>query len=127
MSGFAGRPGLTDIETAEVLLDESRSFLSAAEQAFDFFGFKAAADNLRRYRSGAGGKHTYTDEEIAEHPALLEAEDRNRTNFERSTFTTAAFRGRRGVRLRRPLASGHEVQPTIDVLRLRAEQSGVAG
>ena len=37
MSGFAGRPGLTDIETAEMLLDEARGFFSAAEQAFDFF------------------------------------------------------------------------------------------
>ena len=87
VSGFAGRPGLTDIETAEMLLDEARGFFSAAEQAFDFFGLRTAADNLRRYRSGHGRKHTYTDEEIAEHPALLEAEDRNRTNFERSAFT----------------------------------------
>ena len=87
MSGLIGRPGTTDIETAEALLDDSRSSFSAVEQGFDFFGRKTAADNLRRYRSGKGGIHTYTDEQIAEHPALLEAEDKNRTNFERATFT----------------------------------------
>lgn len=99
MSGFAGRPGLTDIETADALLDESRGFFSAVERGFDFFGFKTAADNLRRYRSGKGGTHTYTDEEIAEHPALLEAEDRNRTNFERATFTGRTGNTRLNARL----------------------------
>jgi hypothetical protein len=76
-----------DSETAKGLLDEARSFFSTVERAFDFFGFDTAADNLRRYRSGQGGTHTYPDAEIERHPAVLEAEDQNRTYFENRTFT----------------------------------------
>ena len=52
--GPLGYPGNTDLENAEALLDESRGFLTSVEKVFDFFGLDRAAENLRRYRSGAG-------------------------------------------------------------------------
>ncbi len=48
VSEFAGQPRLTDVETAEMLLDEARGRFSAAEQAFDFFVFSKTADYLLR-------------------------------------------------------------------------------
>lgn len=87
MSGLIGRPGITDWEVAEELLHEARGRFSVAEHVFDSRGYDTAAENLRRYRSGRGGLEEYSDDEIARHPALLDAEDRNRTRFESSTFT----------------------------------------
>lgn len=87
MSGLIGRPGITDWEVAEELLYGARDFFSSAEHAFDSRGYDAAAENVRRYRSGRGGLEEYSDAEIARHPALLDAEDANRTRFETQTFT----------------------------------------
>jgi hypothetical protein len=72
---------------AEELLHEARGTFSLAERVFDHRGYDTAAENVRRYRSGRGGLEEYSDEEIARHPALLEAEDENRTRFEARTFT----------------------------------------
>lgn len=65
----------------------SRGFFDVTQSVFDLLGFRTAADNLRRYRSGVGGDYTYSAEEMAGHPAFYEAVDRNRTNFESQTFT----------------------------------------
>jgi hypothetical protein len=69
------------------LLDAGRNFFSFVERGFDFFGFDTAAENLRRYRSGQGGLVEYSGKEIERHPALLDAEDESRTEFERRSFT----------------------------------------
>jgi hypothetical protein len=62
-------------------------FFDLAESAFRRLGLDGAAANLRRYRSGAGGTRWYADEEIAEHLPVTEAEDTNRSWFEKGTFT----------------------------------------
>ncbi|GAA0566622.1 hypothetical protein GCM10009416_00740 [Craurococcus roseus] len=78
---------LSDADTAPRLLQTSRRFFDATESAFGFLGYETAAENVRRYRSGRGGLEEYSDAEIARHPALLRAEDENRTHFEARTFT----------------------------------------
>lgn len=87
MSGFVGRPGIMDWEVAEELLDNARGYFSLVDRGFDARVYDTAAKNLRRYRNGQGGLEEYSDGEIAGHPALLEAEDANRTRFETRTFT----------------------------------------
>lgn len=59
MSGLTGRPGVTDFETADGLLDEASGFFSLFERAFDALGFGTAAENPRQYRSGQGGTRLY--------------------------------------------------------------------
>lgn len=86
MSDAADTFRLAEADTASRLLQSSRRFFNAAETAFDFFGHDTAAENIRRYRSGRGGLEEYSDAEIARHPALLDAEDENRTYFETRTF-----------------------------------------
>jgi hypothetical protein len=65
----------------------SKLFFDSAQTLFGMFGLDTAAKNLRRYRSGIGGTQTYSDEEIAEHDLITEAEDRNRTRFISQTLT----------------------------------------
>lgn len=65
----------------------SRGFFDVTQSVFDLLGFRTAADNLRRYRSGVGGDYTYSAEEMARHPAYDESIDRNRSRFESTTFT----------------------------------------
>lgn len=87
MSDTLDNHGQDDIAIAAGLLRSARNFFDVAQGAFDTLGYRTAAENLRRYRSGRGGTQNYTDEEIAAHPALLGAEDANRTDFEQATFT----------------------------------------
>ncbi|NYZ14967.1 hypothetical protein HL658_20670 [Azospirillum sp. RWY-5-1] len=65
----------------------SRGFFDVTQSAFDLLGFRTAADNLRRYRSGVGGDYTYSAEEMAGHPAYDDSIDINRSRFESTTFT----------------------------------------
>ncbi|MBC7430517.1 MAG: hypothetical protein H7345_00475 [Rubritepida sp.] len=68
-------------------VDSAARFFDGAADVFDAVGWRPAADNLRRYRSGVGGNRDYTDEEIAAHSPFLQAEDVNRSRFEALTFT----------------------------------------
>ncbi len=68
-------------------LQAARTFMGTVERIFDLFGLDDAADNLRRYRSGQGGERFYSDDEIAEHALITEAENEARTRFESQTFT----------------------------------------
>lgn len=68
----------------------SRGFFDVTQSVFDLLGFRTAADNLRRYRSGVGGDYTYSAEEMAGHPAYGDGIDINRSRFESTTFTGRA-------------------------------------
>ena len=89
MSDIADTFKLSEADAASRLLQTSRRFFNAAWSAFDFLGHDTEAENVRRYRSGRGDLEKSSDAEIARHPALLRAEDENRTHFEAQTFTAA--------------------------------------
>ncbi len=80
----------------------SRLFFDAAESAFRTLGLSDAARNLRRYRSAQGGTLNFTDDQIARHEPILEAEDLNRTRFEAGTFIGKTGDSDLNARLRSP-------------------------
>ena len=63
----------------------ARVFFGTAERAFRALGL-TAAENLGHYRSAKGTQRNFTDDQIAKHDLILEAEDANRTNFLAKTF-----------------------------------------
>ncbi|MCK8786020.1 hypothetical protein M0638_16710 [Roseomonas sp. NAR14] len=82
------RPSL---DPDEQELSDARTFFDRTQLGFDAAaalspGFRTAAENLRRYRSGVGGRRDYTSEEIAQFDPLMAQEDRNRSRMERGTF-----------------------------------------
>lgn len=79
----------------------SRGFFDVTQSVFDLLGFRTAADNLRRYRSGTGQSYSYSDEEMSRHPVYDELIDRNRTRFESETFV-----GRSGIKENNALILG---------------------
>jgi len=77
----------------------ARAFFGTAERAFRALGLTDAAENLRHYRSAKGTQRNFTDEQIAKHDLILEAEDTNRTNFLAKTFI-GKTKGRKGLNRR---------------------------
>lgn len=100
MSDTLDNTGTAGPETPSRLLQWSRGFFDATEGVFDAARYDTAAKNLRRYRSGRSGVEEYSDEEIARHPALLDAEDENRTRFESKTSTALTSKPALNRRLR---------------------------
>jgi hypothetical protein len=116
VSGTLDNSGPAIPETASRLLPWSRRFFDVTEGAFDAARYDTAAKNLRRYRSGRGGVEEYSDEEIARHPALLDAEDENRTRFESFTFTGLTGKPALNARLRDlPDGQSHDFYDEWDI------------
>lgn len=64
----------------------ARAYFGTAEGAFRGLGLADAATNLRHYRGATGIQRDFTDEQIAKHLPITEAEDENRTRFATRTF-----------------------------------------
>ena len=67
-------------------VDSARSFFDSAEERFRDSGLDTAAGNLAYFRSGRGGTKFFSDEEIARHEPILDAEYKNRTRFATKTI-----------------------------------------
>ena len=91
------------------LADWSRSFFDVTERNFDSLGYRLAAENLRRYRSGNGEERVFSDDEIGQYSSYLAAEDNNRTLFARRSLVGRASENAPITTALRALADGETI------------------
>ncbi|MBC7431956.1 MAG: hypothetical protein H7345_07795 [Rubritepida sp.] len=79
--------------SASLSLTPGARYFDNIGSAFRSLDLGTAADNLARYRSGRGGTHVFTNQEIERHAPLLRYEDENRTAFKSYSFVGETSRG----------------------------------